>query len=163
VEHTYIAPLIGLLLFLAMLGLLDLGRRIGARRIEREGEGAPHGIAAVETAAFGLMGLLIAFTFSGAASRFETRREQIVQEANAIGTAWLRIDLVSQGDRPVLRDAFRRYADARIAAYAVLPDIAAARAELERGAQIQREIWSAAVRACAAAGPPAGGLLLPRR
>ena len=41
-----------------------------------------------------MMGLLLAFTFTGAASRFDTRRELIVQETNAIGTAWLRLDLL---------------------------------------------------------------------
>ena len=48
----------------------------------------------MEGVIFGLLSLLIAFTFSGAASRFERRRDLIVQEANAIGTAYLRIDLL---------------------------------------------------------------------
>jgi hypothetical protein len=47
----------------------------------------------VEGAVFGLLGLLIAFTFSGAASRFDDRRALIVEEANDIGTAWLRVAL----------------------------------------------------------------------
>ena len=41
-----------------------------------------------------MMGLLLAFTFTGAASRFDQRRELIVQETNSIGTAWLRLDLL---------------------------------------------------------------------
>jgi hypothetical protein len=40
------------------------------------------------------MGLMIAFTFSGAASRFDSRRQLIVEEANKIGTAYLRIELL---------------------------------------------------------------------
>ena len=52
---------------------------------------------------FGLMGLLIAFTFSGAASRFDARRELIVEEANAIGTAWLRLDLLDADQQPAIR------------------------------------------------------------
>jgi hypothetical protein len=43
----------------------------------------------VEAAVFGLMGLLIAFTFSGAAARFDSRRAQLVEEANCIGTAFI--------------------------------------------------------------------------
>jgi hypothetical protein len=56
----------------------------------------------IDGAVFGLMALLLGFSFSGAVSRFDTRRELIVQETNAIGTAWLRVDL--------LPDAARRYA-----------------------------------------------------
>jgi hypothetical protein len=58
----------------------------------------------VEGAVFGLMGLLLAFTFSGAASRFEVRRQLIVQETNAIGTAYLRLDLLPPGDQPKMRE-----------------------------------------------------------
>jgi hypothetical protein len=159
-EHTFVAPLIGVGLFLGILALLELGRRIGIRSGAQE-DGARAGIGAVEGAAFGLMGLLIAFTFSGAASRFEARRELIVQEANAIGTVWLRLDLLSEGAQPALRDGFRRYLDSRLATYAKLPDVAAARAELKRSEQLQREIWSASVPACREAGPPACALLLP--
>ena len=48
--------------------------RIGVQRIAKEPEEAQAGVGAVEGAVFGLFGLLIAFTFSGAASRFDTRR-----------------------------------------------------------------------------------------
>ncbi len=61
-------------LFVGMLVLLEVGRRIGARRLARDPEGARTGVTAVEGALFGLLGLLIAFTFSGAASRLEARR-----------------------------------------------------------------------------------------
>jgi hypothetical protein len=43
---------------------------------------------------FALLGLLLAFTFSGAASRFDARRGLIIEETKAIGTAWLRLDLL---------------------------------------------------------------------
>lgn len=94
---------------------------------------------------FALLGLLIAFTFSGALSRFDSRRFGAVDEANAIGTAYLRIDLLPASTRPKLREAMRAYTDSRIATYRLLPDIAAARAELERSRALQAEIWSQAV------------------
>jgi len=96
---------------------------------------------------FALLGLLIAFTFSGALSRFDSRRVTVVDEANAIGTAWLRIDLLPAAAQPKLREAMRAYVDSRIATYRGLPDIAAARAELARSQALQGEIWSQAVRA----------------
>jgi hypothetical protein len=49
------------------------------------------------------MGLLLAFTFSGAASRFDLRRQQIIDEANNIGTAYLRLDLLAPEARTVIQ------------------------------------------------------------
>ena len=79
-------------LFLGLLLMMEAGRRLGVRRLAADPEGARAGIGAVEGAVFALLGLLIAFTFSGAASRFDDRRHLVAEEANAIGTAWLRID-----------------------------------------------------------------------
>ena len=96
---------------------------------------------------FGLLGLLIAFTFSGALTRFDVRRSQAVDEANAIGTAYLRLDLLPPSAQPKLRQTFRDYVDARIATYRKLPDIPAAQRELARAQQLQADIWSQAVNA----------------
>src|SRR5450432_3459290 len=121
-------------MFLAMLLLLETGRRLGARRLASDPEAAKSGSGAVEGAVFGLMGLLIAFTFSGAATRFDTRRALVVEEANDIGTAWLRLDLLPAIAQPPLREKFHEYVDTRLAVYRKLPDLAAARVELARGA-----------------------------
>jgi len=107
-------PVLAVGLFVGVLAFLELGRRIGRRRIASGGEA---GFGAVESAVFGLMGLLIAFTFSGAAGRFDARRDLVTREANAIGTAWLRIDLVPGEAQAKLRDLFRRYLDSRLATY----------------------------------------------
>jgi hypothetical protein len=80
-------------LFLGIIFLLEVGRHIRLARMEREGD-AGKGVGAVEGAVYGLLGLLIAFTFSGAATRYDSRRLLIVEEANAIGTAYLRLDLL---------------------------------------------------------------------
>jgi phosphotransferase system glucose/maltose/N-acetylglucosamine-specific IIC component len=53
-------------LFLGILAALETGRRIGVRQLAHDPEGARQGVGVVEGAVFGLMGLLIAFTFSGA-------------------------------------------------------------------------------------------------
>lgn len=134
-------------LFLGIIVCLMAGRRLGRRAIARAGAPALANIGSLETAVFGLLGLLIAFTFSGALSRFDVRRTQAVQEANAIGTAYLRIDLLPASAQPRLRDAYRSYADSRIATYAKLPDLTAARRELERSQKLQQEIWSQTVAA----------------
>jgi hypothetical protein len=149
-------------LFLGMLVLLELGRRLGERRLARDPESAKAGGGAVEGAVFGLMALLIAFNFSGAASRFDVRRALVVEEANDIGTAWLRLDLLPTTSQPPLREKFREYVDARLAFYSKLPDVAAAKSELARAATLQNEVWNEAVAACRDSGSsPATMLLLP--
>jgi hypothetical protein len=71
----------------------------------------------------------------------------IVEEANAIGTAYLRLDLLPAGDQPEIRHLFHEYLDARLGAYEKLPDLEAAEREVDRSARLQQEIWSRAVAA----------------
>ena len=146
-NYTLETVLFAILLLAGMVGFLEIGRRIGIRRVAVDAEGVREGAGAVEGAVFGLLGLLLAFTFSGAASRFDERRHLIIEEANAIGTAYLRLDLLPAEEQPPLRDLFRSYLDSRLAAYRKLPDINAAMMELNHSAQLQKEIWTRAVAA----------------
>ena len=154
-----IAFAVGLLVGMSVL--LESGRRLGRRRQSKDEEGSRAGLGAVEGAIFGLMGLLVAFTFSGAATRFDTRRQLIVDEANAVGTAWLRLDLLPAAAQPELRDLFRRYLDARLAAYEKIPDMEAAYAELARANTLQGEIWDRAAVACRESANPLTAQLIP--
>jgi hypothetical protein len=158
---TFVSILFAGGLLVGMIMLLELGRRLGRRRQGRDEEGARAGLGAVEGAVFALMGLLIAFTFSGAASRFDTRRQLIVEEANSIGTAWLRLDLLPPAPQPELRDLFRQYLDLRLAVYQKLPDLGAALAELEKANALQGKIWSRAVAACQQAPGPIAAQVIP--
>ncbi len=158
---TLAAALTAFALFGGVLLLVEVGRRVGIRRMASDSEGARAGMGAVEGAVFGLMGLLIAFTFTGAASRFDSRRQLITEEANDIGTAWLRLDLLPSAAQPALRDSFRRYLDTRLEVYQKLPDLEAARAALARANALQGEIWTQAVAACREGSPTASMLLLP--
>ena len=148
---------------LGMLVLLEVGRRIALRRRALGGDGGGAGFGVVEGAVFGLMGLMVAFTFSGAASRFDIRRNQIVEEANNIGTAWLRLDLLPDSAQPALRDKFRQYLDARLATYRAVPDLVKVAEEYRRATELQGQIWSLAVAAGSdpSARPFANSLLLP--
>jgi len=148
-------------LFVGMVLLLELGWRLGRGRKAKDEEGARAGLGAVEGAVFALMGLLVAFTFSGAATRFDARRQLIVQEANAIGTAWLRLDLLPTAAQPELRDFFRRYLDSRLAAYRQIPDMDAVRTEIARANALQGRIWTQATRACREAANPLTAQVIP--
>ncbi len=78
-------------LFVGMLVLQEVGRRIGRRRAEQKADATPAGTGVIEAAVFALLGLLLAFQFGGAASRLDARRQLAVQEANALGTASLNL------------------------------------------------------------------------
>jgi hypothetical protein len=147
-------------LLAATLCLLEVGRWLGARRRAQDPEGAKAGAGAVDGAVFGLMGLLIAFTFSGAATRFDARRALAVEEANCIGTAWLRLDLLPVAGQPGLREKFRQYVAARLAVFRAIPDLAASKAEQKRAGALQTEIWTGAVAACRDSGSSSATMLL---
>jgi hypothetical protein len=150
-------------LFVVMMLSVEVGRRVGRQRYATDKDSFADGLGAAEGAIFALLGLLIAFTFSGAASRFEERRHLITQEANDIGTAWLRIDLLPPADQPAMRDLFRRYTDLRIAAYERVRDEASTVAKSAAAQRLQGEIWQLAVAGVRKpeASPGAAQVLLP--
>jgi hypothetical protein len=144
-------PALGVLV--GMLVSLEIGRRIGAWLRARQGDLVETPAAAIDGAIFALFGLLIAFTFSGAAGRFDHRRDQIADEANSIGTAWMRIDLLPPEAQPPVRGLFRDYVRSRIATYRTISvDEKAAEAEYGRSQNLQNEIWAGAVPAARSTG-----------
>lgn len=143
-------------LLLAIFVLLEVGRRVGIHRRKIDPDGASSGLGALEGAVFGLMGLLIAFTFSGAATRFDGRRDLIGREANAIGTAYLRIDLLPAAAQPALRQDFRNYIDLRLAIFqSVRHNLAVARRDYAHADELQQKIWKDAVAVCQQQNSPA--------
>jgi hypothetical protein len=147
-------------LFVGILLCIGLGKRLGKARTLKEGKAAATGISAIEGAIFGLLGLTLAFLFSGALSRFDDRRKMITQECNDIGTAWLRVDLLPGEAQPTMRDLFRLYLDSRIETYRKLPDLDAAKAELQKTAELQSKIWKLAVSATQGTGTSHAPMLL---
>jgi len=143
-----IGSLLAVGLLLGMVICFEAGRPIGQARLNSHPEGPAKGGGAVEAAIYAMLGLLVALTFSGAVSRFEDRRELITAEANAIGTAYLRIDLLPAAAQPAMQQLFRNYLDSRLETYQKLPDIAAAKAELDRSYELQNEIWRYATETC---------------
>ena len=131
--------------FVGMLVVVEVGRRVGRRRLTRDTQGLAKGAGAAEAAVFALLGLLIAFTFSNAAARFEGRRHLITDEANAIGTAYLRIGLLPGDVQPAMKDLFRRYTEVRSTTYLDAEDEAATQAKLAEAASLQGRIWEMAL------------------
>ena len=131
--------------FVAMVACLEAGYRVGRRRMRIDAAGAHEGLGSIEAATFALLGLLLGFAFSGALARFDARRGLIVQEVNAIGTAYQRVDLAPPDDQPGLRRLFREYLDARISVYATPADEAATNRSIAAADDSQRRIWAAVI------------------
>jgi hypothetical protein len=134
-------PISAFLVLPVMLILIELGRRY---RIKHK---APQESTAIENAVFALFGLLLAFTFSGAVERYDRHRELVVEETNAIGTAYLRLDLLPPAAQPALRQLFRDYTDSRLHLYATVSDEISPVTE-----HLQREIWRQSLAAASAPG-----------
>ena len=108
------AGVLGGILLALMMVFIYLGRRVGLKRVKANSENEVGATGTTISAMFGLLAFLLAFTFSMSASRYDTRRKNIVDEANAIGTAILRADLYPDEERTALRNDFRQYLEARI-------------------------------------------------
>jgi hypothetical protein len=150
-------------LFVLMVGLMEIGRRVADRRRARGTEDDKSGLTTVEGAVFALFGLMIAFTFSGAASRFNEKRMLIVEEASAIEAAYLRLEMLPADIRDAMRARVREYVDSRIRTYEALPDLATADREMEHTRRLADNIWVSVVAASNRddAHRDAGKLLLP--
>jgi hypothetical protein len=143
--------------FAGIMACLELGYRLGCRHSKQT---AHEGIGAIEAAVFALLGLLLAFSFGGGTSRLDTRRQLIIEEANAIGTAYLRLDMLARTDQPEMRRLFREYLNARLQVYQKLPDSEAAEQQMKLAGAIQQKLWSQAVNASLANPTPAVALLV---
>ena len=151
-----------IVLTLVMLALMEIGRRIGNRHLTPDIAETRKGLAAVDGVIFSLLGLLVAFTFYGAAERFDARRKLVIDEADAIASAWSRLDMLEQDDRRDLQNLFRQYLDARMGTYRKPSEAAAAETSLARSLKLQDEIWQHALAACARPSPlPLANLLIP--
>lgn len=147
-------------IFASLLIAVEIGRR--SQRREAVGDGGV-GVSLMDGAVFALLGLLVAFSFSAAASRFETRRDLITAEANAIGTARLRLDLLAEEDRDALNAMLVTYVQGRVESYSGTASVERFAAELAADRAMQDKIWQHALAAARApdARPTAEMLLLP--
>lgn len=120
-------------------------------------------VSTVERAILVFYAVLMAFTFSRAVSRFNEGRTLVADEVNAIETADLRVQLLSEGVQPALRELFRQYVDARLEIYRKVPTKELAGPEMRAYRRLQKEIWTESVAAIRLpnSDPAAGLLLLP--
>ena len=145
------------LIAVALLGVMALGAELGYRRGRRgrqtSDEPTRTQIISIQAATLGLLALLLGFTFAMALSRFEYRRQMVVQESNAIGGAVLRARFLPTSRDEEVNALFRRYVQVRLES--VLRTAQGSsdreRLDLEVG-RIQRHLWRVASE-CAHADP----------
>lgn len=123
-----------------MLACIEAGYRIGANGSPLSEE-ASSAVGIIKGAVLGLLGLLLAFSFSLASTRYDMRRELVVQEANAIGTAYLRGQLLAEPVRASYEKDLRAYTDNRLAYFAAGVDQARIEATYQELSLIQARLW----------------------
>ncbi len=133
-----------LALILVLLASVECGFRLGSRVQRANGQQQAPQIGTLVGALLALLGFLLAFTFGMAGSRFDARKQLLLDEANSIGTTHLRAGLLPEPHRAEVRRLLREYLDVRLAVRTV-NDVPAAVAESD---DLHRRLWAEA-EACA--------------
>jgi hypothetical protein len=147
-------------LFLGILLTIEVAYRVGLRRWARLPEERRGVSSTIEAAVFSLLGLLIAFTFYGAGSRFDNRRAIVGLEANTMSTTYLRLDLLPPSTQPALREQLRNYVRCRIDVLNSVEKPQALSQNRSKASTLQRIIWDLTVTALKDTGPATQTLVL---
>jgi hypothetical protein len=137
-----------------LLALAETGYRFGRRFRRRHPDDASGHSGSIQGAVLGLLGLLLGFTFAMAVGRHESRRELVIQEANSIGTTWLRADFLQPPQREEMKDLLQRYARHRLEIAAAAKDPVAFAEKRGKVAGFHAGMWEKARRAATASPSP---------
>ncbi len=97
------------------IGAVEAGAALAAGALHRKSEKEPEGpVGSLVGAMLGLLAFILAFTFGMAASRFDNRKQLVLDEANAIGTTYLRAALLPPAEGLEIRRLLREYTDGRL-------------------------------------------------
>ncbi|HSM86891.1 MAG TPA: hypothetical protein VLT16_12095 [Candidatus Limnocylindrales bacterium] len=137
--------LIILMFLLLLLAAAELGFRLGRRAAASTPHEIKSRIGTVEGALLGVLGLLLGFTMAMAVTRFDARRSLVVDEANALGTTWLRTRLMPEPESSEMAGLLRQYVEVRLRYAGAGTDPAKLGSVRRQAAQLQQELWSRAV------------------
>jgi hypothetical protein len=132
----------------ACLAATGVGYLVG-RTLRDRTDALHEPVGVVQTALLGFVGLILAFGLALAVGRYETRRASVVEEANAIGTTYLRAQTLAEPMRSRSLELLTDYTDASIRLSNAVPSSSDADAALADGQRLQRELWSLAGRSLA--------------
>ena len=151
------------IVFVAVLAVQWLAAYAGdafrrkVRPLRRESEREDFDV--VRTASLTLLGLIIGFSFAMAVSRYDQRKKLEADEANAIGTEYVRASLLSAVDASRARELLRTYCDERIAYYVARDELRVGQADADT-AKTQAELWSVVARVAGEQPTPIVGLVV---
>jgi hypothetical protein len=145
--HLFLVFVIFIVLLLILGVSVSLGRYFGRIELKNHIEHKLEVVSVAESAVFALLGLLIAFTFSGAYDRYEHRKLHILTEANVFDTAYNVVDLVPAKFQTSLRDNIRLYLDLHLKAYSDIPFTSKVIPDLYQAIDVQHQIWKSVVTA----------------
>ena len=125
---------------------IELGYRLGYRSHRRSAEEKESPVSAIAASVLGLLAFMLAFTFGLVSNRYDAKKTLVREEANAIGTAWLRADLLPAGDRAEAKELLREYLEMRLN-FAQSKKLQADKLTLAlaESTRIQNRLWGMAV------------------
>jgi len=135
--ENYQLPTIFLVGLIAILGACEIGRLLGIRATGRGGDD----VSTLEGAVLGLLALMIGFTFAMALTRFEARRDAVLNEANAIGTTALRARLLPAPHSADALKSLREYVKIRLDITQRVVTASELKAAIDRSNEIQEALW----------------------
>ena len=124
--------------FITILSL-KIGNIAGRHRRKKLGDEKEGPVGSVVGAMLGLLAFIMAFTFGMTAERFQTRKSLLLDEVNAIATAYLRTDILTEPERSVVKELMREYVDIRAN---ISTDPIELKKAIERSEEIQKKIWA---------------------
>lgn len=131
-------------LLVAVIGAATAIGLLVGRAVRGKSEDLREPFSVMQGALLGFMGLVLAFGLSLAVGRYETRRAAVVDEGNAIGTAYLRAQTVAEPQRSRSLVLFMQFTDTSIRISRTVPGSAAQARALTASGQIQRQMWTLA-------------------
>lgn len=138
----FISPwVIGLILFFVLILAFVAGFRTRKRKVKKDPTLEHEDLGSISSTLLGLLALILAFTFSMANSRFDTRRELAIQEANAIGTVFLRTEFFPDSVQKELKSNLKMYVEERIAFYYAGMDLDILIGHMKNSDVLGKKIW----------------------
>ncbi|MBS2002819.1 MAG: hypothetical protein JST44_15015 [Cyanobacteria bacterium SZAS LIN-5] len=139
VDHLPLWAFFLVVLVIAFLST-EVGHRIGAWRLRTRGTEPQASLGTIVASVLGLLAFMLGFTFNVALSRFDERRAAILDDANSIGTTYLRADFLEEPQRSQVKRLLRQYVQVRI--NGIVPEELNEIAAKSQG--LQHQLWSVA-------------------